>query len=395
MRHSPRRKEGRNKRPSAFFAAAPDPAQLARAIGQKLLAAPSVGYALYRRLLALLHARGVLRTIHPGVPSVAVGGMGTDCRGRVLLTSWLLGWAGARGLAAAISVPRREASPPELPFRVLPGADPWECGPEAALLASYVPEGRILVDADPVRGARDAARRFAPDLLVLQDGFVEARLARDLDLAILSPRDLGPDWNRALPAGPWRGDASWLSRASAFCVFAGPQALDAAMAAAGKRLGHFRRPIFAMTFDIWRFRGPNGPVAAEALGEEPYIAVLGESDREMLPELLRHKLGASPRLSFFVHDRHRFTRQDLEHLRADAARLRAAGIVTSPRLALKLRPGEAALRGLPVWTYDPEVAFGPALETDVSFLSWWEAAYAAAAAGHRPGFSWDTAPKQP
>jgi tetraacyldisaccharide 4'-kinase len=309
--------------------------------------------------------------------------MTADCRGRVLLISWLLGWAAARGLVAAVAAPRREASSQALPFQVLAGGDPWECGPEAALLASYIPDGRILVDTDPVRAAKAAIRRFRPDLLVLQDGFVDSRLYHDLRLAMLTPRDLGPDWDRPLPAGGWRGDASALRRASAFCVFAGPQGLEAAMEAAARRLGDFGRPVFGLTFDIWRFRGPDGPVAAEALGEEPYIAVLGESDREVLPELLRQKLGAAPRLVFFVHDRHRFTRQDLEHLRADADRLRAAGIVTSPRLALKLRPGGQALDALPVWTYDPEVVFGPTLWTDAPFLPWWEAAYAAAA-GRRP-----------
>lgn len=384
MRRSRRRNTEGRRRPSALLPALPAPAELVRAVGKRCLAAPALGYALYRRLDALLHARGVLRACRPGVPSVAVGGLSADCRGRVLLTSWLLGWAQSRGLSAAVAMPRRDCAPPDLPFQVPPGGDPWECGPEAALLASYIPDGRILVDADPRRGARTAVRRFAPDLLVLQDGFAETRLAWDLGLAILSPRDLGPDWNRPLPAGPWRGDAALLGRASAYFVFAGPQGLASAMLAADKRLGHFGRPVFGLTFDLWRFRGPDGPVAPETLGEEPYIAVLGESDREMLPELLRQKIGAAPRLSFFVHDRHRFTRQDFEHLRADAARMRVAGFVTSPRLALKLRDGEAALGGLPIWTYDPEVVFGPSLGTELSFLPWWDAAYAAVADRRSP-----------
>jgi len=278
-----------------------------------------------------------------------------------------------------VTMPRRDAEPPTMPFLVSPGDDPFTCGPEACLLASYVPDGHILVDAHPVRGARTAVRRFAPDLLVLQDGFTEARLAWDLGLAILTPHDLGPDWNRPLPAGPWRGDASLLDRASAFLVFAGPQGLASAMLAADKRLTARGRPIFGLTFDIWRFRGPDGPVAPDTLAEAPYIAVLGESDREILPEMLREKIGVAPRLSFFVHDRHRFTRQDFEHLRTDADRLRVGGIVTSPRLALKLRGGETLLGELPVWTYDPEVVFGPSLGTTDPFLTWWEAAFAAAA----------------
>jgi tetraacyldisaccharide 4'-kinase len=77
-------------------------------------------------------------------------------------------------------------------------------------------------------------------------------------------------------------------------------------------------------------------------------------------------------MAFFVHDRHRFTRQDFEHLRADAVRLRTAVAVTSPRFDLKLRQGAGQLGGLSVWTYDPEVVFGPRLLTDQPFLAWWE-----------------------
>lgn len=284
MKRARRRREGR-KRPSAFFSDLPSLDALARTAGRRLLVPPSRAYGLIRRLDALLYDRGLRRRFHPEVPTVAVGGMTADCRGRVLLTSWLLGWAASRGVATAVICPRREAGSPELPLAVRPGQDPWECGLEAALLGRYTPDGHILVDADPVRAAKAAVSRFRPELLVLQDGLTECRLGRDISLAILEVRDLGPDWDRPLPAGPWRGDVSFLARATAFCVYAGPLGLPAALLAADKRLSAFGRPVFGMTFDIWRFRGPAGPVAASAIAAEPYIAVLGESDREILPEL--------------------------------------------------------------------------------------------------------------
>ena len=99
--------------------------------------------------------------------------------------------------------------------------------------------------------------------------------------------------------------------------------------------------------------------------------------------MLRQQLGTAPRLAFFVHERHRFTRQDFEHLYADATRLRVPNILTSPRLALKLRSGGDTLAGLSVWTYDPEVLFGPSLLTAVPFLAWWEAAFAAVTEGRQ------------
>lgn len=343
-----------------------------------LLIPPSRLVACGQRLRARAHAMGLCRTCRPAVATVGVGGMSPDCRGRVLLTSWLLGWGKAMNVTTAVSAPRGDGQPPVLPFQVTPGGDPDALGVEATLLSSYDPAVRCVIDTDPVRAATTAVRAFAPDLLVVQDAFGDARVAKDIDLALLTPDDLGPGWNRVFPAGTWRRDATALAGASAFLVFAGPLSLDAAMAAAAKRLAGYGKPIFSLTFSIWRWRGPDGAGTAATLAEAPYIAVLGESDRDILPELLRRQLGASPRMAFFVHDRHRFTRQDFEHLRADAARLRVRNILTSPRLALKLAQAEGALDGHAVWTYDPEVVFGPSCNTDVSFLAWWEEAFLAA-----------------
>ncbi len=375
-----RRPEGRN-RPSAFFATRFGPKELARRLLVALMLPVSRLYALSRRLQLRLYALGLCRTCRPRAVVVGVGGMSAESRGRVLLTSWLLGWARAQQVEAAVVAPLGEGRPPFLPHQVAPGGDPDDSGIEAALLASYAPDVRCLVDADPIRAAVAAMREFSPHMLVLQDALGDPRLGRDADLAILTAEDLGAGWDRVFPAGAWRRDASALAGAAAYCVFAGSANLEAALQAADNRLGHRGKPIFSLSFDIWRWRGQGGSVAARELADSPYVAVLGESDRDLLPPMLRDHIGVAPRMIFYVHDRHRFTRQDFESLRADAVRLKARNILTSPRFELKLRQGGDALAGQAVWTYDPEVVFGPSLHTDVPFLTWWESVFLAAARG--------------
>lgn len=355
----------------------PCKAALIRIATAALLVPPSRLLARIRRLKDKLHAMGLCRTCRPETFSVGVGGMSAECRGRVLLTSWLLGWARANGVAAAVAAPPGDGHPPVMPYQVTPGEDCEATGIETALLVGYVPDAPLILDADSIRAAKTAVRAFAPDMLVFQDALADPRLALDLRLAILTADDLGHGWDKVFPAGSWRRDASALARADAFCVYAGPLTLPTVMTAAQRRLAPFGKPVFGLTFDIWRWRGPEGEVSGEALAGSPYVAVLAESDREVLPEMLRRHIGVSPRLVFFVHDRHRFTCQDFENLRADAERLKARNILTSPRLALKLALAGDLLDGHAVWTYDPEVRFGPSLFTDVPFLSWWEAAFAA------------------
>jgi tetraacyldisaccharide 4'-kinase len=357
-------------RPSALSSPRPAPGDLGRRLLAGLLVPPARLAALLRRLEARCFSLGLGKVCRPAAATVAVGGMTPDCRGRVMLTSWLLGWAAARGVSSAVAGPVGDGCPTASPFQVLPGTSLDEAGVEAALLARYTPTGRFLVDADPRIAATAAVRAFAPSMLILQDGLGEPRLRRDLELAILTPDDLGQGFGRMFPAGSWRRGTDVLARAAAFIIHAGPQNLDAAMAAAHKKLAVYGKPIFGMSFSIWRWRGPDGPAPAPT--DKPYITVLGETDRDSLPDLIRADLGVQPRMAFFVHDRHRFTRQDFEHLRADAVRLRAGVAVTSPRFDLKLRQGAPHLDGLSVWTYDPEVVFGPRLLTDQPFLPWWE-----------------------
>lgn len=372
-----RRPEGR-KRPSSFFsnrlrAAAPG--------NRFVLPLLARGYGLWRRAQDTFNTLGPRRACRPEAVTVCVGGMSPESRGRVLLTSWLLGWAGAQHVGAAVIAPRGEGRPPVVPYQVTPGGDPDDSGVEAALLASYVPDVRCLIDTDPVRAVTTAMRAYSPHMLVLQDALADPRLARDIELAILTPEDLGAGWGRLFPAGTWRRDLPALEAATAYCVFAGQADLAQTLELARKRLGHLGKPIFSLGFDIWRWRGQGREVEARELAGSPYLAVLGESDRPFLPEMLRRQCGVSPRMLFFFHDRHRFTRQDFDTVRADAVRFKARNILTSPRVELKLRQGAPLLEGLTVWTYDPEVVFGPSLFTDVPFLSWWENAFLAAARG--------------
>jgi len=209
-----RRPEGRN-RPSAFFSGRLGPKALAGRLLLALMGPVSRAYALWGRLKIRLYGLGLCRTCRPRAVVVGVGGMSPESRGRVLLTSWLLGWARAQRVEAAVVAPLGEGRPPLLPHQVSPGGDPDDSGIEAALLASYAPDVRCLVDADPIRATLAAMREFSPHLLVLQDALGDPRLGRDADLAILTAEDLGRGWDRVFPAGAWRRDASALAGAAA------------------------------------------------------------------------------------------------------------------------------------------------------------------------------------
>ncbi|MBM4117470.1 tetraacyldisaccharide 4'-kinase, partial [bacterium] len=94
---------------------------------------------------------------------------------------------------------------------------------EARLLAARLP-GLPLVAARPKwEGARWLEASGRCDLLIVDDGFQHRRLARHLDLVLLSPGCALSPW-RLLPAGPLREFPGALARASAYALAVGEAA---------------------------------------------------------------------------------------------------------------------------------------------------------------------------
>lgn len=90
------------------------------------------------------------------------------------------------------------------------GAD--DAGDEPLLLARSLPGVPVLVGKDRRESGREAMRRFALDVLVLDDGFQFWQLARDLDIVLLDARRPF-DNGHSLPRGLLREPARHLSRA--------------------------------------------------------------------------------------------------------------------------------------------------------------------------------------
>jgi len=139
-----------------------------------------------------LYDAGVLATHHAGVPVVSVGNI-------------TVGGTGKTPLVASLVARLREMG--RSPAVVLRGYG----GDETVLHRVLNPGVVVVADRDRVRGAREAARRGA-DVVVLDDGFQHRRLARDLDVVVVSVEQWLEN-HRMLPAGPGREARGALRRA--------------------------------------------------------------------------------------------------------------------------------------------------------------------------------------
>ncbi|MCI0531333.1 MAG: tetraacyldisaccharide 4'-kinase [candidate division Zixibacteria bacterium] len=92
------------------------------------------------------------------------------------------------------------------------GASWTECGDEPFMLAKALPSATIVIDSKRAKAAVWAEQELKPDLILLDDGFQHWKLARDLDIVLLSP--INPLGNRELiPLGTLREPPEALSRA--------------------------------------------------------------------------------------------------------------------------------------------------------------------------------------
>lgn len=340
-----------------------------------LLAPPAALVSMAMRARARLYSKGLLRAFAPPVPTVGVGGIDSLSRGKVMVSAWLLGWARAHGIPAALLAGTRGAQPSSSPLEVTPETPVQECGVDAALLARYRPGSAILADRDPVRACKAALKApgEAPRLLIAHDHFSSLSLKRSADIVLMGAHDLDKGWGRVFPAGGWREGAGALSRASAFVLHLWPDEAQLRRPLAERRLGSFEKPVFTVHPSIWRLRSLDGRTAQDLDGA-PYLLVAAQSNQDVAAKACQKFLKLPPRLRVIFPDSHRFTPQDQAMIAADAQRIRAPHVLATPEAALLL----GSVPGVTLWTFEPDVVIGPCLLTGAAFKPWWDTVWAEA-----------------
>lgn len=194
-----------------------------------------------------VYAAGLRRGAHPGCRTVCIGNITTGGTGKtpaVLLAAQTLKKKGFKpailsrgygrklgGRDVQVLRDQRAASWEET------GDEPWMM--HRALKGLDIP---ILVSPDRLAAARTAVRYYAPDILLLDDGFGHRGLARDADVVLLNALDPFGG-GRLLPDGNLREPLGALARATLALI-------THADLAAPERLAELRAAIAAVRPDL-------------------------------------------------------------------------------------------------------------------------------------------------
>ena len=315
----------------------------------------SWAYALLWRLAWAWRSRVPAEAV-PGLKVISIGNLSVGGTGKSALV---------RAVALAALKKRRKTAVLLRGYGALEGSRPlWVslgkgalvgarlCGDEAREHAR-VPGLGVLVDADRLRGAREA-RGQGYELLVLDDGFQRRwQLQRDADLLLASWPEIERG-ERLLPAGPWREPWSRAAGVTALLLQdATPQTELPWPWSALPRVDVGYQPM-----KLWAWVGgvlKAGPPLSRLKGRQ-VLALSGLGQPARFEASLRG-LGASPQSARFA-DHHAFSVEELQALSTGACTEICTTMKDAMRLPFQWRPS------VPVWVLEAELQSRPAAHLD-------------------------------
>jgi tetraacyldisaccharide 4'-kinase len=235
-------------------------------------------------------------------------------------------------------------------------ADMAEAGDEPLLMAQACNGILVIVDRQKLNAARAAVERFAPDIILVDDGFQHRQLYRDLDVVTIDARlPLSHLWR--FPAAPMRESASSLRRADFVILNTGGQ--NDGEKTAQRFHKYTAAKIFrgALQGMGWRELAEKASQKLRPLAlvrEQPVLLVSGIAHPERFRQSVE-KLGAHVVDEMKFWDHHRYQKSDLAAIESTRKACRARYILTTSKDAGKLAAlNEAA--AMPFWVLETALA---------------------------------------
>jgi tetraacyldisaccharide 4'-kinase len=286
-------------------------------------------------------------------PVVSVGNLTTGGTGKTPVVRWLAERLRADGRRVAVLARGY-------------GAAPGHLGDEQLMLDRLLNEGhgedRVTVVANPDRvAAAERVLRERPDVdaFLLDDGFQHRRLARDLDVVLLSATSpFG--YGHVLPRGMLREPVRGLRRAGAVVITHADQVSATEVEAIERvvRRVHPDVPVFRAVHAYTALHTPDGgAVPPGELATRGWFGLCGIGDPQTFVRQLQAVGGRCAGYRWFA-DHHHYAAHDLEDVRREARSANADVIVTTEKDWAKLRALPSAMAdGPPVWRVDLRVRF--------------------------------------
>lgn len=282
----------------------------------------SIIYGGIVRARNAFYDRGLIPVRHLDGPVVSVGNISAGGSGKtpfVLLLGELLKSRGVKFDVLSRGYGRSTRGV----LLVDPAGPPKQFGDEPLLISRKL-QVPVIVGESRCEAGKFAESKFSPQLHLLDDGFQHRGLARDFDIALVTPQDAK---DRMLPAGRLREPLRSLQRADAVVLSAGASPDDFPLK--GKVVWRVRRGIVPKNV-------PPRPVVFCGIARpQNFVLQLRAAQIDPVAEA-------------FYRDHHAYTEKDIRELLDLKQRSDAGGFVTTEKDAINLGPYLSALEPLAV-----------------------------------------------
>lgn len=261
---------------------------------------------------------------------VSVGNITLGGTGKTSLVEYVARFLKSAGLRVAV-VSRGYLRP------VAAGDSVAAMGDEPALLLRKLGGVPIIVDKDRQRACRRACHEYGADAVVLDDGFQQWRIKKDLEIVAIDALD--PFGNRALlPRGILREPLSSLGRADVFVLTKtdlgeGTADLEVFLRKVNPS-ALIVRSVHA-PLGVWEYPEPAALVSLETLRGRGVALFSGIGDPGSFEKIV---LRAGIRVSahFRFGDHHPFSRDDLDAVARKAMQAGAQALMTTEKDAVRV-----------------------------------------------------------
>lgn len=289
-----------------------------------VLSALSLLYLAGSKLHRFLYRLGMLRSVKLPVPVISVGNLTAGGTGKTPMVEYLARWFSERHLKVAIL---------SRGYGKIPG------GGDDEPLGGEIKNVKRFTGANRAKLARDVIKTFAPDVVILDDGFQHYRIRRDLDIVLIDA--LNPFSNgRLLPRGLLRESPSGCRRADLVVLTRSDQVDPVRLQTLREKLAHLsgHKPIVEAVHkpvDI-RILGSNKRVPIDWVRSRELLAFCGIGNPEAFKVTLE-MMGASLVNFVALPDHFRYSADNVRHLELRAKEFLAEALITTTKDAVKLR----------------------------------------------------------
>jgi tetraacyldisaccharide 4'-kinase len=226
-----------------------------------------------------------------------------------------------------------------------------EMGDEASMLSRKLPGVSIVVNSDRIKGAAEAVKVHGADTLILDDGFQQWQLKKDLEIVTIDASN--PFGNGSMiPRGILREPLAALKRADVFVLTntdetSGCGILKARLAGFNPKalvvVARHKPAGFSMLSD------PSKICAAAQMSGKPVVLVSGIGNPDSFRRVIE-RMHISVARAFNFPDHHRYSEADVQAIVRGARQNNIETIITTEKDADKLKAcaPEAALPAIVV-----------------------------------------------